>query len=198
MAAELASDNRDYLVQQTGREPQPVDLYLAHFLGAAGAAKFINTMASAPGMPAAGLFPAAARANGAIFYDRDGSARSLADIRASFAQKLTNGGSAPEGTTSGGSWAMPDGSRMVAPADYMRIAQAQLAMRDTNPASETTDPADFDGSRFAAGDAADAGNADANLLANIQALTLGRGATPPAASAETARLAYLMLATLGR
>ena len=194
MAAELASDNRDYLAQHTGREPESVDLYLAHFLGAAGATKFLNTMASAPGMPAAGLFPAAARANAAIFYDGNGNARSLADIRASFAQKLETGGT---GATTGGTWAMPDGARMVRPADYMRIAQQQLAMKNAGsaPSTDMTDP-QYDGS---------ADEPDAMLLNDIQALTLGRAATTsgtPAAAAspnaETARLAYLMLATLGR
>lgn len=202
MAAELASDNRNYLVQQTGREPQAVDLYLAHFLGAAGAAKFINSMASAPGTPAASLFPAAARANSSIFYDGNGNARTLAEIRDNFAQKLANGGATNGAAASGGTWAMPDGARMVAPADYMRIAQANLALRDQAITPDATNPTDPDASQYGVsevGDGSEAGYADANLLANIQALTLGRTAAPPqTANAETARLAYLMLATLGR
>ena len=40
MAAEFASDNGDYLGGQLGREPEPVDLYLAHFLGAAAPRNF--------------------------------------------------------------------------------------------------------------------------------------------------------------
>ncbi len=205
MAAELASDNRDYLVQQTGREPQPVDLYLAHFLGAAGAAKFLNSMTNAPGMAASGLFPAAARANPSIFYDGAGNARSLADIRASFAQKLSSDGPSGSGFQGGSTWAMPDGARMVQPADYMRIAQAQMAQSNMQGQADPlsggiTDP-DANG-------AADDG--DAMLLGDIQALTLGRalntaqttGVNAPgnlnAPNTEQARLAYLMLATLGR
>lgn len=204
MAAELASDNRDYLVQQTGREPEAVDLYLAHFLGAGGAAKFLNAMASAPGMAAAGLFPAAARANASIFYDGTGNARSLADIRASFAQKLANGGAAGGVSGGGGTWAMPDGSRMVRPADYMRIAQermtqmAALGMDD----DQTADPYVNGGLSIDASDPRYGNDplaqADAMLLADVQALTLGRTGTPATPNAQAARLAYLTLATLGR
>jgi len=201
MAAELASDNRNYLVQQTGRQPEAVDLYLAHFLGAGGAAKFINTMNSAPGMPAAGLFPAAARANASIFYDKDGSPRSLADIRASFAQKLN--GSSSDGwelpSTGGSSWSLPDGTRMVQPADYMRIAQERLAMGDGGSTGKapgnllSTPMSDAD---YGNGEAINDG--DAALLNDIQSMTLGRAVNAAKPNAETARLAYLMLATLGR
>lgn len=197
MAAELASDNRNYLVQQTGREPESVDLYLAHFLGAGGAAKFLNSMASAPNMPAAGLFPAAARANASIFYDKDGSPRSLADIRASFAQKLngsSSGGWDLPGT-GGSSWSLPDGTRMVQPADYMRIAQERLAMgnggSNANPLSMP-----LGGNDYGNGETSEDG--DAALLNDIQSLTLGRAVNTAQPNAEAARLAYLMLATLGR
>ncbi|HEY1125003.1 MAG TPA: transglycosylase SLT domain-containing protein [Sphingobium sp.] len=197
MAAELASDNRNYLVQQTGRQPEAVDLYLAHFLGAGGAAKFLNSMASAPNMPAAGLFPAAARANASIFYDKDGSPRSLADIRASFAQKLN--GSSSGGwelpSTGGSSWSLPDGTRMVQPADYMRIAQERLAMGDTGT---TTNPLSMPLADTDYGDGETGNEGDAALLNDIQSLTLGRAVNAAKPNAEAARLAYLMLATLGR
>jgi hypothetical protein len=196
MAAELASDNRDYLVQQTGRQPEAVDLYLAHFLGAAGAAKFINTMQNAPGMAAAGLFPAAARANASIFYDSEGNARSLADIRSSFAQKLdgsSGGWQLP--STGGGSWSLPDGTRMVQPADYMRIAQQRLAMGDN---ASTADPLSMGLTSQDYGSSDTANDGDAMLLNDVQSLTLGRAINAAKPNTETARLAYLMLATLGR
>jgi len=197
MAAELASDNRDYLVQQTGRQPEAVDLYLAHFLGAGGAAKFLNAMTNAPGMPAAGLFPAAARANASIFYDGAGNARSLADIRATFAQKLSNNGGSNSVSSGGSNWAMPEGTRMVQPADYMRIAQAQLAMQGQLAGQGQADPRS---DNFADPDTNDrsAEDGDAMLLADVQNLTLGRAMNSATPNAEQARLAYLMLATLGR
>jgi hypothetical protein len=184
MAAELASDNRNYIEQQTGRPAEAVDLYLAHFLGAGGAAKFLQTMAYAPNTSAASLFPAAARANAGIFYDGQGNARSLADIRDRFASKLASGmqtaGLNANGSDMGGGFTgdIPAGANMVAPADYMRIAQAQRALDAEVPQDETP------------------GGEDA--LIGQQMLAQQQPYSQFAPRAETARLAYLMLATFGR
>ncbi|MEP6786684.1 MAG: transglycosylase SLT domain-containing protein [Sphingomonadales bacterium] len=93
MAGEFASDNRDKLESSLGRTAEPVDLYLAHFMGAKGASDFLSAYDADPSMAAAPLFTAAAAANHSIFYAPDGSARSLGEIRSNFATKL--GGSAP-------------------------------------------------------------------------------------------------------
>jgi hypothetical protein len=94
MAAEYASDNRDYLQGRIGRTAEPVDLYLAHFLGAGGAAQFLRAHDRNPDGAAASVLPAAARANRPIFYNRDGSPRSFADIRTHFAGRI-GGNAAP-------------------------------------------------------------------------------------------------------
>ena len=91
MAAEYAADNGRYLEGRLGRPMEPVDLYLAHFLGAGGAARFLRAHESSPGAPAAVMLPQAARANRPIFYNRDGSMRSFAEIRARFADKIATG-----------------------------------------------------------------------------------------------------------
>ncbi len=88
MAGELAADNRAALEAGLGRPAEPVDLYLAHFLGSDGALKFLTAHDADPSQPAAPLFPQAAASNRAIFYDANGTARSLGDIRARFAAKL--------------------------------------------------------------------------------------------------------------
>jgi hypothetical protein len=93
MAAELASGHEDFLAEQLGRTPEPVDLYLAHFLGGAGAARFLRAHDVDPDGAAAALLPAAASANRAVFYQGDGTPRSFAEIRANFAVKL--GGEQP-------------------------------------------------------------------------------------------------------
>ncbi|MBB5985273.1 lytic transglycosylase domain-containing protein [Sphingobium lignivorans] len=167
MAAELASDNRDFLEARIGRPADSVDLYLAHFLGAGGAAKFLTTMAQSPNASGASLFPAAARANSAIFYDRQGNARSLADIRDNFARKLQAGaqmnGMQNAGAVDGG---LPANARTVQPSDYVRIARENLSGQDQ--------------------------------LASQQKLAEAQPYPASAPRAETARLAYLMLATFGR
>jgi hypothetical protein len=94
MAAEFAADNQAYLENRLGRPTESVDLYLAHFLGAGGAAKFLKAHDANPDASAAAMMPSAAQANRWVFYNKDGSPRSLAQIRERFAAKL-GGSSAP-------------------------------------------------------------------------------------------------------
>lgn len=79
MAAELARDNRAALLPVLGREPDAAELYLAHFLGAGGAGKFLTALSADPRQSAAALLPEAAAANRTIFFD-DGQPRSLGAV----------------------------------------------------------------------------------------------------------------------
>jgi hypothetical protein len=92
MAAALTGDNRTYLESRIGRGAEPVDLYLAHFLGSGGAAKFLAALEANPDQPGASMMPEAAAANRSVFSAADGSMRSLAEIRARFRVKLEEGG----------------------------------------------------------------------------------------------------------
>jgi hypothetical protein len=80
MAAELANDNKAALTGALGRTPDSAELYLAHFLGAEGAATFLTALAADPGQSAAAINPRAAAANRAIFYDEAGAPRSLGGV----------------------------------------------------------------------------------------------------------------------
>jgi len=80
MAAGLAEDNRSALMPILGRQPEHSELYLAHFLGAGGAGRFLSAMQSDPYQSAANLFRRPAAANRAVFYERDGAPRSLAGV----------------------------------------------------------------------------------------------------------------------
>lgn len=91
MAAEFASDNTEFLSNALGRSPDQVDLYIAHFLGAGGAAQFLKNHDAHPDAPAAPVFQKAAAANNNIFYTTKGQPRSFAEIRANFARKLGSG-----------------------------------------------------------------------------------------------------------
>ncbi|CAM3256427.1 Transglycosylase SLT domain-containing protein [Sphingomonas antarctica] len=97
MAGELAADNRSALEGALGREPEPVDLYLAHFLGAAGATKFLQAYSADPSTAAAPLLPQAAASNRAIFYTDNGTPRSVGEIRDLFAARMgaANAAAAP-------------------------------------------------------------------------------------------------------
>ena len=99
MAGELANDNRATLTAHLGRIPDGAELYLAHFLGADGANRFLDTLSASPQASAAALLPQAAGANRAIFYDGSGAPSSVAavmqTIRARFDSAMTASGSGP-------------------------------------------------------------------------------------------------------
>lgn len=95
MAAEFADDNASLLRNRFGEEPESVDLYLAHFLGANGAAQFLSAWRADPNAAAAPLNPNAAAANRTIFYNPNGTARSFDEIRNHFATRLKDLPSAP-------------------------------------------------------------------------------------------------------
>ena len=72
MAGALANDNRDALTGALGRQPDNAELYLAHFLGADGAAKFLAALDADPAQSAAALLPKAAASNHNIFFGSNG------------------------------------------------------------------------------------------------------------------------------
>lgn len=88
MAAGLAEDNRAHLAPILGRQPDHSELYLAHFLGAGGAGRFLSAMEQDPGQSAAALFRRPAAANRAIFYEANGQPRSLASVMDHLSSKL--------------------------------------------------------------------------------------------------------------
>jgi hypothetical protein len=57
MAGELANDNRAALQTVLGRDPDHAELYLAHFLGADGATRFLTGLGANPDASAAALLP---------------------------------------------------------------------------------------------------------------------------------------------
>jgi len=82
MAGAFTQANAALLSQKLGRSPSEGELYIAHFLGAGGAARLISLAAGNPHASAANYFPIAARANSPIFNDRaTGAPRSLAQVR---------------------------------------------------------------------------------------------------------------------
>ncbi len=82
MAGAFTAANADYLAQKLGRQPSEGELYIAHFLGAGGAARLISLAATNPNAKATDYFPGAAKANSSIFFDRaTGAVRTLAQVR---------------------------------------------------------------------------------------------------------------------
>ena len=165
MAGEYASDNQDYLKAKLGRDTNPTDLYMAHFLGPAGAARFLKALDSNPDTPAASVMPAAAHANKWVFWDKSGNARSLEQVYQRFAARFEQ--SAPDASS-----------------------PTQMASAATAPPTDTA--ADIARMQLAALN----GTTEGTTVTTADATQLN-AATVMAPSPQTARLAYLMLASLG-
>lgn len=88
MAAEYAKANRAQLEASLGRATNSTDLYMAHFLGASGATKFLNAVQKTPDRTGAELLPEAAAANRGAFYDKAGRALSVKKIYENYAAKF--------------------------------------------------------------------------------------------------------------
>jgi hypothetical protein len=95
MAAEFAQQNEATLEQSLGRDVGTTELYMAHFLGAGGAAKFISEMEANGEVEARAIVPAAARANESVFYD-EGKALTLEQVFARFRSRF---GEMPDAVT---------------------------------------------------------------------------------------------------
>ena len=63
MAGAFANANAKVLTDRLGRKPTDGELYMAHFLGASGAARFIRAAEAQPEREGGELFPRAAHAN---------------------------------------------------------------------------------------------------------------------------------------
>jgi hypothetical protein len=97
MAAAHMADNAKALQARLGRAVSTVDLYMAHFLGVGGAARFLTTLAEAPSTPAAALLPSAAAANRSIFYE-EAAARTVRQVHDLFARRLGAASGEPTAT----------------------------------------------------------------------------------------------------
>lgn len=89
LAAEFAKENKEVLDQTWGGDVGATELYLAHFLGAGGAAAFLKARDDNPLQTGADVFPQAALSNRNVFYNsKTGQARSLEEIYAFFDHKF--------------------------------------------------------------------------------------------------------------
>lgn len=91
LAGELVQENRAALQKRLGRDVSAAELYAAHFLGAAGAARLIEAPSEAS---AAALLPNAAAANKPVFYQA-GRARTVGEVMASIEKSMGAAGVLP-------------------------------------------------------------------------------------------------------
>lgn len=88
----LTRENREALTKGLGRAPTDGEIYTAHFLGSGGATQFLGALQASPEDAAVNhVSPAAARANQGVFYNKDGSAKTVAEVAAFLAGKVGQG-----------------------------------------------------------------------------------------------------------
>jgi hypothetical protein len=70
MAAELLKYDSEEIKEKLGRDLRKGEFYLMHFLGRQGAHRLLDVVNESPEIRASVIFPEAAAANRAIFYDK--------------------------------------------------------------------------------------------------------------------------------
>ena len=87
MAALLTKENQSALKRVGVTNPTPSDLYLAHFAGASGAAKLIKAPDSTLAKDV--MSDKAAKANRSIIFNKDGSPKTVAEVKGKFDSFIT-------------------------------------------------------------------------------------------------------------
>jgi hypothetical protein len=87
MAGESAKQTKQSLECALGRKVCDGELYAAHFLGTSGARHLIQLSESNPNMGADVAFPQASKANKSVFYNADGTAKTVGELYASVVKR---------------------------------------------------------------------------------------------------------------
>jgi hypothetical protein len=134
MAAELARENADTLSARLGRAPSAGELYAAHVMGPAGAARLIEA-AQAGAPSAAAIFPREASANRGLFYANGAPVSAQALL-----SRLDLDASAEMGQGNGRVMLARDGGDTLSPAlAHALFAMALLPLLRTDN-DQQTDP----------------------------------------------------------
>lgn len=89
MAGKLTKESQSILEAGLNRPATDEDLYLSHFFGPAAATKFIKLSETAPLTAAATLFPTQAAANRSVFYNTNGTAKTVAQVHHHLTDKIS-------------------------------------------------------------------------------------------------------------
>jgi hypothetical protein len=89
MAARLAQDNSNMIRMGLGIDPNNTDLYMAHFLGPAGAIQLLKSNYINPDISVDQVVsPEALKANKNIFYNKDGKPKTVGEVYSTFNKKI--------------------------------------------------------------------------------------------------------------
>lgn len=179
VAAFFTAKQSGQLEKALGRTPSDAELYMAHFLGAGGAIKFLTAMSKSPGAPATeGADPKQIEANKSIFYEDGGKGklRTLQDVFNLMNRKVEKAGDTiAQGkggadigqiptAQSGGLMSGPDGGYPV----LLHGKELVIPMPNTGDISSVLDNV----TKTALGDAAGAPNTGSSAVSMDQFITL--------------------------
>ena len=136
MAGEMSTEDKQYLRANTDGPVGGTEMYLAHFLGAGGAAKFLNDRADNGNAAAATLFPKEAHANKSVFFEASGQARTLDQVYNIFSKKLggTENAQLNNGTLPGSASTAPAPSAQALPlSNCIPLMQSAMAQALPSP-----------------------------------------------------------------
>lgn len=114
MAGVLTQSNSFKLTGMIGRRPTDSELYMAHFMGVSGASKLISKAEDSPGVSGPAMFPSAAAANRSIFYNRDGTARSVSQVYSVLTSRYDAAANSQTARTAMAAAGVTPGSRVAA------------------------------------------------------------------------------------
>lgn len=114
MAGVLTQSNSFKLTGMIGRRPTDSELYMAHFMGVSGASKLISKAEDSPGLSGPAMFPSAAAANRSIFYNRDGTARSVSQVYSVLTSRYDAAANSQTARTAMAAAGVTPGSRVAA------------------------------------------------------------------------------------
>lgn len=137
MAGVLTQSNSFKLTGAIGRRPTDGELYMAHFMGVGGASKLISKAEDSPGASGPALFPSAAAANRSIFYNRDGSARSVSEVYSVLTSRYESAANSPMARTAMASAGVTPGQPRVAAVATTGNAAYLSSFPQVRPAAST-------------------------------------------------------------
>lgn len=155
MAACYASDNKDYLQSTVGGKIGSTELYMAHFMGPSGAAKFLNKMQDNPDAIGAKSFSDAACSNKSVFYTETGKPRTLSEIYAFFDKKFDGTTDAPAATAptqyaSAATTGLSDNAKAALGSASFSSGRANIFDEKTGGWFSTSNPKDVQWAKMAA------------------------------------------------
>lgn len=149
IAGEYAKDNKHWLEKSLHRHVGSTELYLAHFLGPAGAVKLLKARAEDPTQSAADLVPQAAAKNKTMFFEADHSAQSVATLYDRVRQVMENPAHPPHRQTPPADLAVAalhygnlpwsEGTAETAPSTEKLLASVRLSIQAYTAGSLSND-----------------------------------------------------------